>query len=101
MLRYRRFLLWRRRGAGENTDIDFREIRENIAALREDCRRDRLVSRLESIDFLISAPFSQPIDEIKEKNKRREGREERKKGGGRGEIRKKNERRQESGSVAD
>lgn len=79
MLRYRRFLLWRRRGAGENTDIDFREIRENIAALREDCRRDRLVSRLESIDFLISAPFSQPIDEIKEKNKRREGRGESKK----------------------
>lgn len=79
MLRYRRFLLWRRRGAGENTDIDFREIRENIAALREDCRRDRLVSRLESIDFLISAPFSQPIDEIKEKNKSRERREESKK----------------------
>lgn len=88
MLRYRRFLLWRRRGAGENTDIDFREIRENIAALREDCRRDRLVSRLESIDFLISAPFSQPIDEIKEKNKRREGREERKKRRGKGRNKK-------------
>lgn len=45
-------------------------------ALRKDWRRDGAVSWHGSIDFLISAPFSRPIDEIKKKGERERERED-------------------------
>lgn len=90
----------RRQRGGEKISIFPVKFERISRALRKDWRRDGAVSWHGSIDFLISAPFSRSIDEIKKKGERERERMRREKGRRRGgKIGKKNERRQQRGSV--
>lgn len=60
----------RRQRGGEKISIFPVKFERISRALRKDWRRDGAVSWHGSIDFLISAPFSRSIDEIKKKGER-------------------------------